>query len=67
MAGHYTAVTGYSAELRNFIKRCLTQSPDRRPSAGRMTGPLQPLLTPVALICQHAQQRLECLQSIAFA
>ena len=33
-AGQYTAVTGYSADLRSLIKRCLTQSPDRRPNTG---------------------------------
>lgn len=34
MAGHYAAITGYSADMRSLIKRCLTQSPDRRPNTG---------------------------------
>lgn len=34
MAGYYTPVTGYSADLQSLIKRCLTQAPDRRPNAG---------------------------------
>ena len=34
MAGHYAAIAGYSADLRSLVKRCLTQSPDRRPNTG---------------------------------
>ena len=43
MAGHYTAVTGHSADLRSIIKRCLTQAPDRRPNAGAATCRGSPL------------------------
>ncbi|KAL3153507.1 hypothetical protein ABBQ38_011839 [Trebouxia sp. C0009 RCD-2024] len=35
-AGQYAAVTGYSADLHSLIKRCLTHSPDRRPSTDRI-------------------------------
>ncbi|DBB04351.1 TPA: hypothetical protein ACH3X1_012838 [Trebouxia sp. C0004] len=36
VAGHYAAIAGYSADLRSLIKRCLTQSPDRRPNTDRI-------------------------------
>ncbi|DBA78119.1 TPA: hypothetical protein ACH3X2_008092 [Trebouxia sp. C0005] len=36
MAGHYAAIVGYSADLRSLLKRCLTQSPDRRPNTDRI-------------------------------
>ncbi len=34
LRGQYKAVVGYSAELVDLIKRCLTQAAARRPNTG---------------------------------
>ena len=36
LRGQYRPVTGYSADLTDIVKRCLTQSTARRPDTGAL-------------------------------
>ena len=48
LRGKYTAVTGYSSDLVDIVKRCLTQSATRRANTGglhrQVAGPSSRLL-----------------------